>query len=93
MPIRVRPSLRASGARIVATLSREAAIARALASYRPQWSFWPLGADLEGRLRGMLEARFEELFAAGAEGFSPSWVTPGREILLTWRPAVDRRAL
>jgi hypothetical protein len=73
--------------------TREAAIARALIAYRPQWSFWPLGADLEARLRGMLEARFEELFAAGAGGFSPRWITPGREILLTWRPAVGRWAL
>ena len=76
---------------VVATPTREAAIARALANYRPQWSFWPLGADLEARLCGMLEGRFEELFAAGADGFSPRWITPGREILVTWRPAVDRR--
>jgi hypothetical protein len=31
----------------VAPPTREAAITRALANYRPQWSFWPLGADLE----------------------------------------------
>jgi hypothetical protein len=41
----------------------------------------------------MLEARFEEWFAAGPDGFSPRWIPPGREILLTWRPAVDRRVL
>jgi SAM-dependent methyltransferase len=78
---------------VVATPTREAAIARALANYRPQWSFWPLGADLEARLCGMLEGRFEELFAAGTDGFSPRWITPGREILVTWRPAIDRRVL
>jgi hypothetical protein len=76
---------------IVAAPTREAAITRALTNYRPQWSFWPLGADLEARMRSTLEARFEELFAAGAEGFSPRWIAPGREILLTWRPAIDRR--
>jgi hypothetical protein len=75
---------------IVAAPTREAAITRALTNYRPQWSFWPLGADLEARMRSMLEARFEEWFAAGAKGFSPRWIVPGREILLTWRPAVDR---
>jgi hypothetical protein len=78
---------------LVAAPTREAAITRALANYRPQWSFWPLGTDLEGHLRSMMEAGFEELFAAGANGFSPRWITPGREILLTWRPTVDRRAL
>jgi hypothetical protein len=78
---------------IVAAPTREAAITRALTNYRPQWSFWPLGANLEARVRGILEARFEEWFVARAEGFSPRWITPGREILLTWRPPVDRRVL
>jgi hypothetical protein len=32
---------------VVATSTRELAIARALANYLPQWSFWPLGAGLE----------------------------------------------
>jgi hypothetical protein len=51
-----------------------------------QWALWPLGSALEQRLRGLLEARFDELFAVGPEGFSPRWITPGREILITWQP-------
>jgi hypothetical protein len=41
---------------LVAVPTREAVITRSLAHYRPQWSFWPLGTDLEGRLRSMMEA-------------------------------------
>jgi hypothetical protein len=67
--------------------TREAAIAgevaRALAD---QWAFWPLGADLEQRLRGFLETRFDELFATGQDGIIPRWITSGREILITWQP-------
>jgi hypothetical protein len=45
-----------------------------------------LGSDLEQRLRVILESRFDELFAAGPEGFIPRYVAPGREILITWQP-------
>ncbi len=72
---------------IIPAPTREAAIAGEVARFPgDQWSFWPLGADLEQRLRSLLEARFDELFAAGPEGFSPRWITPGREILITWQP-------
>jgi hypothetical protein len=91
--IRVLPTHAAQPISQIVATTREAAIVRALTAYRPQWSFWPLGTDLEARLRGILETGFEELFAAGADGFSPQWITPGREIMLTWRPEVDRRAL
>jgi hypothetical protein len=67
--------------------SRDAAIASAIARFPgEQWGWWDLGPDLEQRLRVILESRFDELFAAGAEGFVPRYVTPGREILITWQP-------
>jgi SAM-dependent methyltransferase len=69
--------------------TREAAIAGAAARFATdQWTLWPLGADLEQRLRGVLEGRFDELFAAGPDGFVPRWITPGREILITWEPQI-----
>jgi SAM-dependent methyltransferase len=67
--------------------SRDAAIAGAIARFPgEQWGWWALGSDLKARLRSVLEARFDELFAAGAEGFFPRYVAPGREILITWQP-------
>jgi hypothetical protein len=33
-----------------------------------------------------LETRFDELFAAGRDGFSPRYMTAGQEILITWQP-------
>jgi SAM-dependent methyltransferase len=76
---------------VVTAPTREAAIARAIAGYRPQWAFWPLGDALEARLREILQTRFEDWFATTADGFVPAWITPGREILFTWRPGLDRR--
>jgi hypothetical protein len=68
--------------------TRDAAIAGAIARFPgEQWSWWDLGPDLERRLRSILEARFDELFTAGPEGFVPRYVAPGREILITWEPA------
>src|SRR5215467_7144024 len=72
---------------IIPAQTREAAIAGEMARFgEDQWALWPLDSALEQRLRGLLEARFDELFAAGPEGFSPRWITPGREILITWQP-------
>jgi hypothetical protein len=69
------------------TPSRDAAIVAAIARFPgEQWSWWSLGSDLESRLRSILEARFDELFAASPDGFIPRYVTPGREILITWEP-------
>jgi hypothetical protein len=66
---------------------RDAPIAGAIARFPgEQWGWWDLGSDLKARLRSVLEARFDELFAAGAEGFAPRYVTPGHEILITWQP-------
>jgi hypothetical protein len=74
--------------------SREAAIAAAVTRFGgDQWSFWPLGDHLERRVREILEARFDELFARGSAGITPRYVTPGREILITWRPGEDRQAV
>jgi hypothetical protein len=39
-----------------------------------------------GVVHCILEARFDELFAASPDGFIPRWITPGREILITWQP-------
>jgi hypothetical protein len=67
--------------------TREAAIAARVAGFGgDQWALWPLGSDLERRLRSVLEARFDELFVSGPEGFVPRFITPGREILITWQP-------
>jgi hypothetical protein len=76
-----------AGRPILPAPTRAAAIAGEMARFGgDQWTFWPLGAALDQRLRGLLEARLDELFAAGPEGFSPRWMTPGCEILITWQP-------
>jgi hypothetical protein len=76
---------------VVPAPTRQAAIDRAIAGYHPQWSFWPLAETVATHLRRIFETRFEELFAATADGFAPRWISPGREVLLTWRPDIDRR--
>jgi hypothetical protein len=69
-------------------VTREAAIAGTVERFKnAQWSLWPLGADLEQRLRSVLEERFEDLFISNADGFFARWITPGHEILITWQPA------
>jgi hypothetical protein len=76
-----------AGRPIIPAPTREAAIAGEMARFGgDQWTFWPLGANLEQRLRHLLEVRFDELFANGSDGFIPRWITPGREILITWQP-------
>ena len=92
--IRVLPFNCARPNPIIPAPTREAAIGGALVRFGgDQWTLWPLGSDLEQRLRGILDTRFDELFAAGPNGFIPRWITPGREILITWRPAEDRQPL
>jgi hypothetical protein len=67
--------------------SRDAAIAGVIARFPgEQWGWWSLGQDVESRLRSILQARFDELFVLGPEGFVPRFITPGREILITWQP-------
>ena len=84
--IRVLPLL--GGSSLDPAPAREAAIARVATHFGDQWAFWPPGAELERRVRGILEGRFDELFAVVPEGFIPRWITPGREILITWQPQV-----
>ena len=36
--------------------------------------------------RRLLETRFDEFFTAAPDGFVQRWITPGREILITWQP-------
>jgi hypothetical protein len=77
---------------IIPAPTREAAIAARVAGFGgDQWTFWPLEPDLERRLRSVLETRFDELFAVSPEGFVPRFITPGREILITWEPAAHNR--
>jgi hypothetical protein len=77
---------------IIPAPTRETAVDGAVARFGgDQWTFWALGSDLEQRLRSILEARFDELFAAGHDGFSPRWITPGHEILITWQRMSERQ--
>ena len=42
------------------------------------------GPELEARLRQLLETRFAELFRQTPEGYVPTWINTGREVLMTW---------
>jgi hypothetical protein len=67
--IRVLPFNSARPNPIIPAPTREAAIGGALVRFGgDQWTLWPLGSDLEQRLRGILETSFDELFAAGHDG-------------------------
>jgi hypothetical protein len=72
---------------IVPAPTKRAAIDRGVAGFGgDQWALWPLGSELEERVRTILEERFEELYGQEDAGFVPRWITPGREILITWPP-------
>jgi SAM-dependent methyltransferase len=78
---------------IIPAPTREGAIAARVAGFGgDQWALWPLKLDLEQRLRAILESRFDDLFTSGPEGFVPNFITPGREILITWQPMAENRA-
>lgn len=65
--------------------TREAAVNVIVARFpSEQWAMWPPGSELEGRLREVLETRFDDLFAHTADGYVSTWFTPGREVLITW---------
>ncbi|MDP8922967.1 MAG: methyltransferase domain-containing protein [Chloroflexota bacterium] len=64
--------------------TREAAIQAGVDRFIAQWAFWPLGPELEARLRRVLEARFDELFNPTADGYAATWINPGREVLISW---------
>jgi SAM-dependent methyltransferase len=67
--------------------SREAAVHMAIMRFAgEQWALWPLGTELEARLRQVLDTRFDELFTQTADGYVPAGINPGREVLITWEP-------
>jgi hypothetical protein len=67
--------------------ARDAAVQNAIGRFGgDQWAGWPLGAELESRLRQVLENRFDQLFTQTANGYAPTWITAGREVLITWEP-------
>ena len=39
-----------------------------------------------GRLRHVLESRFDELFEPTPSGYQFRWITSGHEVLITWEP-------
>ena len=51
-----------------------------------QWAHWPVATALEARMRATVERHFDELYAQGADGFTPRWINMGREVLITWQP-------
>lgn len=75
---------------IVPAATRQAAIDAAVARFNgDQWTFWPLGAVLDARLRSILDTRFDELFLKKPDGFVPGWINAGNEVLITWQPAAS----
>ena len=76
---------------IVPLPSRAAALAFAVQRVaNEQWAHWPVAAALETRTRAAVERHFDDLYAQSADGFSPRWITLGREVLITWRPGKQR---
>jgi hypothetical protein len=73
------------------TPTREAAIASGLAIFQAaQWTFWPMTPEVTARAHALMEERFEQLFTHGENGYSPGWIVSGPEVLITWRPEIDR---
>lgn len=72
---------------IVPLPSRAAAFAFAVQRVaNEQWAHWPVAAAFEARTRATVEQHFDELYTQGADGFTPRWITIGREVLITWQP-------
>jgi hypothetical protein len=72
---------------VVPLPSREAALAFAVQRVaNEQWAHWPAGDELAARTRATVEQHFDDLYAQGAEGFTPRWINIGREVLITWLP-------
>jgi hypothetical protein len=74
--------------RYVVTLpSRAAALTYAVQRVaNEQWAHWPVAAAFEARTRATVEQHFDNLYAHGADGFTPRWISMGREVLITWQP-------
>jgi SAM-dependent methyltransferase len=72
---------------VVPQPSREAALAFAVQRVaNEQWAHWPVAAGFEARARATVEQHFDELYAQSPDGFTPRWITMGREVLITWQP-------
>jgi len=72
---------------IVSLPSRAAAVGFAVQRVaNEQWAHWSVAAALEARIRAAVEQHFDELYAHGADGFTPRWINMGREVLITWQP-------
>jgi len=86
--VRVLPDYGVPLTRPVST--REAAIEAGVAAFQgAQWTFWPMTAELNARLRALLAMRFDQLFTESDAGYIPSWFVHRREVLITWRPGID----
>jgi hypothetical protein len=73
--------------RYPAVPTREAAIQAAIPRFvTDQWAIWPLGEQLQKRVTDILESRFDDLFAETPEGYIQTWLTYGREVIITWEP-------
>lgn len=69
------------------TPEREPAITQAIGCFpADQWALWPLGPELEARLRTVLNERFDELFVRTIDGYVQSWIPPIQDVLITWEP-------
>jgi SAM-dependent methyltransferase len=72
---------------IVPQPTRAAALAFAVQRVaNEQWAHWPVAAAFEARTRATVEQHFDELYTQAADGFTPRWITIGREVLITWQP-------
>jgi hypothetical protein len=72
---------------IVPPPSRDAALDYAVQRVaNEQWAHWPVAAAFEARARETVEQHFDDLYVQGADGFTPRWITMGREVLITWQP-------
>jgi hypothetical protein len=81
--VRVLPEIRLGAGCAVETdlpQTREQAVEMAL---QGGW----LRPEDRQRARGMIDARYDELFAASPEGFRPLWPPVTRELLITWEKA------
>jgi hypothetical protein len=66
---------------------REAAIRRGLDNLRTaQWAYWPMTTELETHTRQLLASEFDTLFVQTDDGYAPTWLSLGREVLITWEP-------
>ncbi len=72
---------------VVSLPSRAAAIGFAVQRVvNEQWAHWPVAPALAARIRATVEQHFDELYTQGADGFTPRWISMGREVLITWQP-------